>query len=110
MFLTRRCCLLGEHLRTPSVCLPPLQVLRAHFPSHAILGEEGGVSGDTSSGLLWCVDPLDGTTNFSHQYPAFAGGARGVCIWWRVTGHCSDGAAVTAEACRARPDAASTLD
>ena len=85
MFLTRRCCLLREHLRTPSVCLPPLQVLRAHFPSHAILGEEGGVSGDTSSGLLWCVDPLDGTTNFSHQYPAFAGRAGGGVL--TVVGH-----------------------
>ena len=92
---------LGSISAPLSECLPPLQVLRAHFPSHAILGEEGGVSGDTSSGLLWCVDPLDGTTNFSHQYPAFSGRARGVCLLWWVTGRCSDGAAVTAEACGA---------
>ena len=51
-------------------------MLRDHFPNHAILGEEGGVSGDPSSGLLWCVDPLDGTTNFTHHYPAFAGQER----------------------------------
>ena len=25
------------------------------FPDHAILGEEGGVSGNTSSDYLWCV-------------------------------------------------------
>ncbi len=43
-----------------------LKVLRSHYPNHAVLGEEGGVSGDTSSGLLWAVDPLDGTTNFAH--------------------------------------------
>ncbi|GAX77080.1 hypothetical protein CEUSTIGMA_g4526.t1 [Chlamydomonas eustigma] len=49
-----------------------LEVLKRHCPHHAVLGEEGGVSGDPSSGYLWCVDPLDGTTNFAHQYPAFA--------------------------------------
>jgi len=29
------------------------------------------VSGDTASDYLWCVDPLDGTTNFAHGYPSF---------------------------------------
>lgn len=51
-----------------------LSVLRQHFPTHAVLGEEGGVSGDPKEGYLWCVDPLDGTTNFAHQFPSFAGG------------------------------------
>lgn len=41
-----------------------LAVIRGAFPNHAVLGEEGGVFGDTSSEYLWCVDPLDGTTNF----------------------------------------------
>ena len=54
---------------------PCVQVIRAQFPEHAILGEEGGVSGNTSSDYLWCVDPLDGTTNFAHGYPSFA-----VCV------------------------------
>jgi myo-inositol-1(or 4)-monophosphatase len=49
-----------------------LAVVRAAFPSHAVLGEEGGVSGDVSSEYLWCIDPLDGTTNFTHSYPSFA--------------------------------------
>lgn len=49
-----------------------LQVITRHFPNHAILGEEGGVSGDTSSEYLWCIDPLDGTTNFAHGFPSFA--------------------------------------
>jgi 3'-phosphoadenosine 5'-phosphosulfate (PAPS) 3'-phosphatase len=29
-------------------------------------------AGDTNSEYLWCVDPLDGTTNFTHGYPSFA--------------------------------------
>ena len=49
-----------------------LKIIREAFPQHAILGEEGGVSGDTNSDYLWCVDPLDGTTNFAHGYPSFA--------------------------------------
>ncbi|CAK0745527.1 Phosphatase impl1, chloroplastic [Coccomyxa viridis] len=48
-----------------------LSVLREAFPDHALLGEEGGVSGDTSSDYLWCIDPLDGTTNYAHKYPSF---------------------------------------
>ena len=32
------------------------------FPEDGVLGEEG--SSRTSSGYLWVVDPLDGTTNF----------------------------------------------
>ena len=46
-----------------------LEVVRAAFPGHAVLGEEGGVSGDVTSDYLWCIDPLDGTTNFTHSYP-----------------------------------------
>jgi len=49
-----------------------LRVLSKRFPDHAVLGEEGGVSGNTKSEYLWCVDPLDGTTNFAHRYPSFA--------------------------------------
>lgn len=49
-----------------------LAVVRAAYPEHAVLGEEGGVTGDPATGYLWCIDPLDGTTNFAHGYPAFA--------------------------------------
>ncbi|PWA89127.1 myo-inositol monophosphatase like 1 [Artemisia annua] len=49
-----------------------LSVVRKNFPDHLILGEEGGVIGDSSSDYLWCIDPLDGTTNFAHGYPSFA--------------------------------------
>jgi|SRR5579872_1174819 len=44
--------------------------LRTHFPSHAIVAEEGG-GHESSSGYRWYVDPLDGTTNFAHSFPVF---------------------------------------
>ncbi len=40
-------------------------------PEDAVLGEEaGGRAG--SSGLIWVVDPIDGTTNFVYDFPSFA--------------------------------------
>jgi myo-inositol-1(or 4)-monophosphatase len=45
--------------------------LRAHFPKHAIVAEEGG-GVESGSPYRWFVDPLDGTTNFAHGYPCFA--------------------------------------
>ena len=44
--------------------------LRSHFPSHAIVAEEGG-GHESSSEYRWYVDPLDGTTNFAHSFPMF---------------------------------------
>lgn len=46
-----------------------LDVLRRHVPDHAILAEESGASGIDGSDFLWAIDPLDGTTNYAHQYP-----------------------------------------
>ncbi len=46
-----------------------LTVLNLHLPDHAILAEESGSIGQQTDGLLWAVDPLDGTTNYTHQYP-----------------------------------------
>ncbi len=52
--------------------------LRTHFPRHVIVGEEGGSyapgqgSTQAAAPYRWYVDPLDGTTNFAHGYPAFA--------------------------------------
>ena len=45
--------------------------LRAHFPKHGIVAEEGG-GRESESPYRWHVDPLDGTTNFAHGYPCFA--------------------------------------
>ncbi|HUI57313.1 MAG TPA: inositol monophosphatase family protein [Bryobacteraceae bacterium] len=45
--------------------------LRSHFPTHAVVAEEGG-GHESSSDCRWYVDPLDGTTNFAHSFPTFA--------------------------------------
>ena len=47
-----------------------VESLRAAFPNHGIVGEEGSRS-HSSSECLWYVDPLDGTTNFAHGFPVF---------------------------------------
>jgi myo-inositol-1(or 4)-monophosphatase len=36
------------------------------------LAEESGASGEQSAEYLWAIDPLDGTTNYAHQYPFYA--------------------------------------
>jgi myo-inositol-1(or 4)-monophosphatase len=54
--------------------------LRQAFPSHRIVGEEGGdyvnptIENPKSEiqNLVWQVDPLDGTVNFAHGFPAFS--------------------------------------
>jgi myo-inositol-1(or 4)-monophosphatase len=40
-------------------------------PGSSVLGEELSPDG-TSAGLVWIVDPLDGTTNFLHRFPMYA--------------------------------------
>ncbi|TGG85340.1 MAG: inositol monophosphatase [Aphanocapsa feldmannii 288cV] len=49
-----------------------LQVLHGRCPELAVLAEESGGTAVEQGGLLWCVDPLDGTTNYAHGYPFFA--------------------------------------
>jgi myo-inositol-1(or 4)-monophosphatase len=46
------------------------QRIRDLWPSHDVLGEEGGFE-NTGSDYRWYVDPLDGTTNFAHSFPVF---------------------------------------
>lgn len=46
-------------------------VLGERRPGDAILGEEGGATGEPGR-LRWVVDPLDGTINFLFGIPAFA--------------------------------------
>lgn len=57
-------------------------LLRTHFPHHAILGEEGVNPGPAASRealeafadeeYLWIVDPIDGTTNYVHGFPFYS--------------------------------------
>lgn len=49
-----------------------LEILQRHLSDHAILAEESGKLGNSNSKYLWVIDPLDGTTNYAHQYPFFA--------------------------------------
>lgn len=44
--------------------------LRRSFPGHDIVAEESAPS-LTGSEYIWYVDPLDGTTNFAHNYPFY---------------------------------------
>jgi myo-inositol-1(or 4)-monophosphatase len=50
--------------------------LRAAFPDHLVLGEEGtrdeAAAAGSGSAPTWIVDPIDGTNNFSHAFPVFA--------------------------------------
>lgn len=43
--------------------------IKEYFPDHAILSEEAGEHLIDQSPYCWVVDPLDGTTNYTHQYP-----------------------------------------
>ena len=45
--------------------------LRRRHPDHSILAEEGR-SHQGSTDYRWYIDPLDGTTNYIHDYPFFA--------------------------------------
>jgi len=45
-------------------------LIRARYPQHNILGEEG-TQRETGSDYRWYIDPLDGTTNFAHGFPVF---------------------------------------
>ena len=48
-----------------------LALLAERSPGVGVLAEESGRRAGTGD-LEWCVDPLDGTTNFAHGFPFFA--------------------------------------
>ena len=48
-----------------------LDIISRHFPKDSILTEEAGEFNHLSD-RMWIVDPLDGTTNFTHRFPVFA--------------------------------------
>jgi myo-inositol-1(or 4)-monophosphatase len=92
-----------------------LKRIRAHFPDHRLLAEEAetapaagaegerrgtwGVTNGGSSDWTWIIDPLDGTTNYLHGYPAYAvsiGVARGMELHAAVVRHGSTGEEWTA--------------
>jgi myo-inositol-1(or 4)-monophosphatase len=51
-----------------------LERLRRVYPDHRMIAEESGITGDEDSGLVWLVDPLDGTNNIAIGMPVYAVG------------------------------------
>ena len=48
-----------------------IATIKTHFPDHSFLAEESEKDLQTD-GYRWIIDPLDGTTNYIHGYPAFS--------------------------------------
>jgi len=57
-----------------------LAVLEEDTPELGVLAEESGRRAGRGSELEWCVDPLDGTTNYAHRYPFFG---TSIGLTWR---------------------------
>lgn len=49
-----------------------ISVINTHFPEHDFLGEESGLHKENKSEYIWVIDPIDGTTNYAHNFPHFA--------------------------------------
>lgn len=50
-----------------------IEKIRHKYPGHKILGEEGlGDQITSTEGIIWMVDPIDGTMNFVHMQRNFA--------------------------------------
>ena len=47
-----------------------IDTLKEVYPDHGFLGEESG-STSHQSDFIWIIDPLDGTTNFLHNFPQY---------------------------------------
>ena len=50
-----------------------LDLLQARFRNDGYIAEESGLSGNPNAEFQWCIDPLDGTSNFLH-------GAQNWCV------------------------------
>ena len=48
-----------------------VSIIKGAFPDHLILAEER-YTNTQSGNITWIIDPLDGTTNYAHGYPAFS--------------------------------------
>jgi myo-inositol-1(or 4)-monophosphatase len=47
-----------------------IDTLKEVYPDHGFMGEESG-STTHQSDFIWIIDPLDGTTNFLHNFPQY---------------------------------------
>ena len=48
-----------------------IEKIKLRFPNHDFIGEESGRH-EVKSDYRWVIDPLDGTTNFTHGLPIFS--------------------------------------
>ncbi len=46
-------------------------IIRSNFPEHGFLTEEDDDTLPAEGSIIWIIDPIDGTTNFSRNLPAF---------------------------------------
>jgi len=46
-------------------------IIAGKYPQHGFLGEEAPDPAELEKPYCWVVDPLDGTTNYIHDYPCF---------------------------------------
>jgi myo-inositol-1(or 4)-monophosphatase len=49
-----------------------ISLIREYCPDDAILGEEGGMSFEGTSGRTWIIDPLGGTSNYLQHFPVWS--------------------------------------
>lgn len=49
-----------------------IEILLKDFPDFDVLAEESGSSSTKNSEYMWVIDPLDGTTNYTHSLPIFS--------------------------------------
>lgn len=45
------------------------QVIHKAYPDHALIAEESGAKGQHD--ITWIIDPIDGTSNFIHNFPHY---------------------------------------
>lgn len=48
-----------------------VSVINQNFPHDEVLAEETADKDSLSANRTWIIDPIDGTTNFAHQFPIF---------------------------------------
>lgn len=48
-----------------------IEVIKSAFPDDQFLAEESNTHSMLPNGRVWIIDPIDGTTNFSHGFPPY---------------------------------------
>lgn len=48
-----------------------IETIKSVFPEDQFLAEESNTHTELPAGRVWIIDPIDGTTNFSHSFPPY---------------------------------------